>query len=112
MPTLYLLDYWKDAKAADSVSLEAHSDASASTRQPKQRQVFDMVVEHFHEYLFARPDPLLLNIDGKAAINTIRNDAVTVFNDRLIARMPGRSRKYYSADRAQEGPGRDQATLT
>ncbi|KAJ5558750.1 hypothetical protein N7461_002722 [Penicillium sp. DV-2018c] len=26
--------------------------------------------------------------------------------------MPGRSRKYFLADRAQDGPGRDQATLT
>ncbi|KAJ5562712.1 hypothetical protein N7535_002843 [Penicillium sp. DV-2018c] len=45
------------------------------------------------------------DVFAERSIITIRNDAVTGFNDRLIARMPGRSRKYYSADRAQEGPG-------
>ncbi|KAJ5943757.1 hypothetical protein N7516_003925 [Penicillium verrucosum] len=54
-------------KSADEALAMIHGSGIFNhTLQPKQRQVFDMIVEHFRESLLARPDPLLLNIDGKA----------------------------------------------
>jgi ATP-dependent DNA helicase PIF1 len=53
-----------------------------------------------------------LEFFAERSIVTIRNDAVAVFNDRLISRMTGDLRTYWSADRAQDRPGRYQPTLT
>jgi hypothetical protein len=52
-----------------------------------------------------------LEFFAERSIITIRNDAVTVFNDQLISRMPGESRIYWSADHAQHRSGRDQPAL-
>lgn len=52
-----------------------------------------------------------LEFFAERSIVTIRNDAVTVFNDLLIGSMPGDSTTYWSADRAQDLPGRVQPTL-
>jgi ATP-dependent DNA helicase PIF1 len=60
-------DYWKEAKQAHPVEVAVESTARPDQLNPRQRLLYETVVNHYMDVVqFRNPPQLLINLDGKA----------------------------------------------
>ncbi|KAG5954979.1 hypothetical protein E4U58_007375 [Claviceps cyperi] len=92
-------EYWKSLKAPTSINLDYGTEASnaEASLNPEQRLLFQTIVEHYEHALEGlSPDPLRVNVDGRAG--TGRSYTIQLVSSRLDTIQ--RSRFYTSPHRS------------